>query len=372
MFGVIFDWMKACPETLFVGLSATPWARGLGKYYDDLIKAATTAELIAAGYLSPFRVFAPDDPDLSGVRTIAGEFKQDELGVAMDKAKLVGDAIDTWLKRGENRSTICFGVNRAHAEHLCQRFVEAGVAAEYMDGKTTREERERTFDRFRRGETNVICNVGVLVAGIDLDVRCIVDCRPTKSEIVFVQSFGRGLRTAAGKDRLIYLDHAGNALRLGLPTDIHHDRLDDGKPRKSNSAKPERAEPLPRLCECCQAVMPARAKACEACGHVPEAKSLVAHRDGELVELGSKLAAKETPQPVDKRQFYAELKGYAKTHGYKAGWADVNFKERFGHWPEWSWKAGVAPQAPSLKTKNLILQRTIAFARARDMARHVG
>src|ERR1700730_8928690 len=44
-------WMKN-PEgsnVPFVGLSATPWTRGLGKYFDKLIIAATTQELIEAG-----------------------------------------------------------------------------------------------------------------------------------------------------------------------------------------------------------------------------------------------------------------------------------------------------------------------------------
>ena len=48
----IFRWMKDCPSIPFIGLSATPWARGLGKYYDDLITAATTADLIRDGFIS--------------------------------------------------------------------------------------------------------------------------------------------------------------------------------------------------------------------------------------------------------------------------------------------------------------------------------
>jgi superfamily II DNA or RNA helicase len=41
----IFRWMADCPDIPFIGLSATPWSRGIGKYYDDLIIAATTREL---------------------------------------------------------------------------------------------------------------------------------------------------------------------------------------------------------------------------------------------------------------------------------------------------------------------------------------
>jgi superfamily II DNA or RNA helicase len=80
-----------------IGLSATPWTKGLGRWYDDLIIAATTAELIEAGYLSPFRVFAPSHPDLTGVRTVAGDYHEGDLGEAMNKGPLVADVVETWL-----------------------------------------------------------------------------------------------------------------------------------------------------------------------------------------------------------------------------------------------------------------------------------
>ena len=189
-FKSVHDWMAdpAWAKVPFIGLSATPWTRGLGKHYDDLIVAATTADLIRDGYLSPFTVFAPSEPDLSGVRTVAGDYHEGELAEAMDQVVLIGDVIDTWIKRGENRPTLVYGVNRAHAEHLQQRFLEAGVTAEYIDCFTERADRERIFDRFRASQTRIICNVATLTVGIDLDVRCIIDARPTKSEIRFVQT----------------------------------------------------------------------------------------------------------------------------------------------------------------------------------------
>ena len=86
---------------------------------------------------------------VAGVRTVAGDFHEDELAEAMDRPWLIGDIVDTWLKRGEDRPTLCFCVNRAHAQHIAERFIEAGVPCEYMDGETPRQEREATFDRFR-------------------------------------------------------------------------------------------------------------------------------------------------------------------------------------------------------------------------------
>jgi DNA repair protein RadD len=90
---------------------------------------------------------------------------------------------------------------------------------------------------------------------------CLIDAQPTKSRISFVQKIGRGLRTAEGKDKLLVLDHAGNHLRLGMVTDIHQDRLDDGK-KRDGSTKKERTEPLPKLCPECRALLSYKAREC--------------------------------------------------------------------------------------------------------------
>ena len=361
----LFRWMDgpAWEAIPFIGLSATPWTRGLGKHFDDLIIATTTAELIEQGYLSRFVVYAPSTPDLSGVRTVAGDFHEGELGEAMNMPALVGDIIETWMKRGENRPTLCYGVNRAHAEHLQQRFVEAGIAAEYIDCFTDRMDRERIFDRFRAGDTRVICNVATLTTGLDLDVRCIVDAKPTKSDMLFVQTIGRGLRTAPGKDRCVILDHAGNHLRLGLVTDIHYPRLDDGKMRRGKDERSEGSEPLPRLCEQCKAVLPPRIGCCPECGHVREARSAVEHVDGELVELGSRATADLHPTIADKTLFYSELRGYGILRGYAKGWASHKYREKFGVWPNDPRIQSATPASPSLRTKQWILSRQIAHAK---------
>jgi superfamily II DNA or RNA helicase len=363
----IFQWTKDCPQLPFVGLSATPWARGLGKYYDDLIIAATTADLIREGYLSDFVAFAPSEPDLASVRTVAGDFHEGELAEAMDRPVVTGDIVSTWLKRGEGRSSFCFCVNRRHAQHVAERFAEAGVAAEYMDGATPREDREIIFNRFRSGEARIICNVGVLTTGVDLDVRCIVDAKPTRSRMLFVQTIGRGLRTAEGKDHLLILDHAGNHLRLGTVRDIGQDYLDDGTERKDHQKRAqERGEPLPRLCDECRAVVSRIARVCPSCGTLIRAKSEVESIDGELVELGSRRSGRRDPTTSEKAKFLAELKALRRPD-WKTGWAAAKFRDRFGHWPS-PQISGVAPATPSLETRNWVRSRQIAWVRAQERA----
>jgi DNA repair protein RadD len=361
----IFRWMADCPDIPFVGLSATPWSRGLGKHYDDLIVAATTSELIDAGYLADFVAYAPSDPDLSDVSTRAGEFQQDELADAMDTAQITGDIIETWLKRGDNRPTVAFCVNRNHAKHVAERFEEAGVAVEYIDGETSREDRERAFSRFKSGETKVLASIGVLTTGFDADVRCIIDAQPTKSRILFVQKIGRGLRTAEGKDKLIILDHAGNHLRLGRVTDISQTRLDDGKKREG-SGKKEKSEPLPKLCPECKAVLGYNARECLACGTPIVATSMVHETEGELVEVGSLKRGAGKDGPAEKAQFLAGLRWIAREKGRSPGWVSHNFREKFGVWPNaYGW---VQPEEPSLKTLNWVKSRAIAYAKRRRVA----
>jgi DNA repair protein RadD len=366
----IFRWMKDCPAIPFIGLSATPWARGLGRYYDDLIIAATTAELIRDGFLSPSVAYAPSNPDLSSVSTVAGEFNQGELGDAMDLPQITGDIVQTWLQRGESRPTLAYCVNRKHAQHVAERFIEAGVTCEYMDGETPREEREETFDRFRSGETKIICNVGVLTTGIDLpNASCLVDAKPTKSKMLFVQTVGRGLRVAEGKSNCIILDHAGNHLRLGMVTDIGQDHLDDGKERQRQSSTTktrERSAPLPHACSHCKAVIPYKAKQCPACGEPVIATTTVRTAEGTLVELGSLRSGAIEPTIAEQAEFFGELKWVATVRGYAQGWAAHKFKERFGFWPNNPRIRAASPREPSLKTTNWLRSRSIAFAKRRS------
>jgi superfamily II DNA or RNA helicase len=83
------------------------------------------------------------------------------------------------------------------------RFREAGILAEYIDGETPTEERDRLLTQLASGEIEVLINVGVLTEGWDSPpVSCIVITRPTKSLGLYRQMAGRGLRPALGKENL--------------------------------------------------------------------------------------------------------------------------------------------------------------------------
>lgn len=362
-FEMLGVWMAdpAWQRVPFVGLSATPWTKGLGKFYDDLIQVTTTAELIEAGYLSPFRVYAPSHPDLSEVRTVAGDYHEGDLGEAMNQATLVADIVQTWLRRGENRPTFIFAVDRPHAKHLQAQFQAAGVATGYIDAYTGSEERESLFRQFTRGELKAIASVGCLTTGVDLDVRCIVLARPTKSEMLFVQIIGRGLRTAPGKADCLILDHSDTHLRLGFVTDIHHDRLDDGRERQKRDAR-ERPEPLPKECSSCSFLKPPKVHACPACGFKPEKQSEISCEDGELVEVRPLKAKART---LEKANLFGQLKLVGRRRGYSSGWAANQFRELTGVWPNHYRDAPEVEPTPEIL--GWVKSRAIAFARKREV-----
>jgi DNA repair protein RadD len=350
------DW-QAVP---FIGLSATPWSKGLGRDYDDLIVAARMPELIKRGFLAPFRVFAPSHPDLSKVRTVAGDYREDDLAAVMNQPRLVANAVSTWITRGEDRPTLLFAVDRAHARRLAEEFEAAGVPTGYVDANTPREERVAIGRRLHLGQIKVVCNVGCLTTGIDWDVRCISLVRPTKSEMLFVQIIGRGLRTAPGKSDCIVLDHSDTTMRLGFPTDIHHDVLDDGERSDPKKRKQDRAPLLPKECPSCTRLKPAGVHACPSCGFVPERQSAIRESDGELVAIKGrkgKLAGLE-----DRQQVYSMLLWYQRERGYHAGFVAHKFKERFGIWPR-----GLAelPVEPDDTFCRWLKSRQIAFAKGR-------
>src|SRR5882762_3014335 len=206
-----------------IGLSATPWTRGLGKYFHTLLKVTTTQQLIEGGFLAPFRVFATGHPDLSKVKLVAGDYHEGELSDAMQQGELTADIIKTYKEKWGKGKTLCFGVDKAHAKLIQERFEHAGISCGYQDAETHPDERREIKRKFHNGEYEVVCNIQTLTTGVDWDVRCLILARPTRSEMLYVQIIGRALRTASGKENALILDHSDTTARLGFVTEIDHD-----------------------------------------------------------------------------------------------------------------------------------------------------
>lgn len=357
-FDAVSKWMADAPRTAFIGLSATPWQRGMADDWAELLSPVTMQELIDRGYLSPFRVFAPSHPDMSGVkRGVSGDYE--DAGSADVMGGLTADVVSTWREKGENRPTLVFAVNRAHAASLVEQFAMSGIRMGYCDANTDPIEREHLLGQVKRGHLAGIVNIGTLTTGVDAPfISCIVLARPTRSEMLHVQIIGRGLRTCDGKTDCLVLDHADNHARLGFVTDIHHDRLKAGSEKRDKTAA-EKGEPMPKECGSCGQLKPPKMRECPACGFVPSRQSDIETEEGELIEItrGKAKASKD-----DKQKFFSELLCIAGERGRSKGWVSHAYKDKFGVWP-----VGLmhSPILPSPETVSWVRAKDIRFAKRR-------
>jgi DNA repair protein RadD len=369
--GAVVEAAEGWENVPFIGLSATPWTSGLGRYFSSLLVMSTTYELIKQGYLSSFKVYAADHPNLKGVKTVAGDYHEGQLAKVMGRDALIANVVDTWRTRWGKDKTLLFAVNCDHAKVLQARFREAGINCGYQDAHTPSTERLALKRAFHAGEVQIIANVGTMTTGVDYDVRCLILARPTKSEMLYVQIIGRCLRTAEGKQYALILDHTDTTARLGFVTEIHHEHLSQGRMDES-SKKLERKPPLPRLCSQCDFLMPAGAKKCPECGYERPITTRIFEYDGELQEYDP-MSGDPSPTHAarkfyeysyaEKMRFFLQLKAHGEAKGYKPGWAKVTYREKFKDWPAWNWND--LPSIPTgVEVANYIRSRWIAKAKA--------
>ena len=183
--------IKHYHKAVVIGLTATPArgdGRGMGELYTALVQACPTERLIQEGYLAPSQVYAPYRPDLSKVRTTAGEYNEGDLDRVMNKQEIVGNIVEHWISKAKGRPTIVFCTGIEHSIRTRDAFVQHGIRACHVDGETPKEERDELFSRFINGDFMVLTNCEVCSEGVDLPLTsCVVLARPTKSIVKYKQ-----------------------------------------------------------------------------------------------------------------------------------------------------------------------------------------
>lgn len=308
---------NAYPNARILGLTATPWrldGQGLGNWFGQMVTGPTVADLIEQGSLSPYRLFAPAIPDLSGVGTAAGDYQRGALAKAMDKPTIVGDAIGHYNRLCPGKRAVAFAAGVENSRHIAAQFNDAGIAAEHVDGSMPAEQRDAAVERFRSGETLVLSNADLFGEGFDVPaIEAAILLRPTKSLSLYLQQVGRALRPFPGKAEAIILDHAGNSLKHGLPDDEREWSLEDRERRAKRDAL---EVPVRQCTECFFVYRPA--PACPSCGHAPP----VVARQIEVVEGSLEEVRRDAPRAKFREQGQAgsldELIQLGRQRGYKA------------------------------------------------------
>lgn len=259
-----------------------------GGVFHDMIVGPSMRELINAKSLCDYRIFAPPQSiDVSDVKIGAnGDFSQPGLREAAHKSKIVGDVVGHYLKLANGLRNIVFTVDVEQAIEVAAAFNGAGISAMAVSAKTPDVIRAEAIKKFRNGTLQVLINVDLFGEGFDVPaVEVVQMARPTMSYGLYVQQFGRALRTLDGKTHGIIIDHVGNVRRHGLPDAPRQWTLYAEERGKRGAVDPD-VMPVTTCVECF-AAFEAVTRTCPFCGHTPEpaGRNRPEFVDGDLLEL---------------------------------------------------------------------------------------
>lgn len=314
--------------------------------------------------------------DTSGLPTVAGEWKKDELEER--GRRIVGDVVADYVRIshevfGEYRKTICFSCGVQHGAELAQRFNDAGINAVQINSDDEDDYRDQVLEDFARPDTDikVVISVAILSRGFDQsDIDHVILARPLKKSFSeHVQMVGRGARVHDGKALCVIQDNSGNWLRFQDDWDklYHHgvEALGPGTDTKSKK-EPSEAQKEAAKCPKCSALWPPKTDTCTHCGHVRVRCNDVQAVAGELIEVGGTKPAKAEKYSADyKRTFYAQLLWNALDKGHNPGSAYHRYIEKFGVGP-----SGPKPEPEPMgeEVRKWLVSRNIRNSKRRAVA----
>lgn len=362
-----------------LGLSATPFTRGLKNLYSNIVNVTTTDKLVADGHLVPLKLYAAKAIDMTGAKVMAGEWA--ERDIEERGMKIVGDVVGEWVDKtlkhyGGPVKTICFSATVDHGEELCRQFNAAGFNFQQISYRDKNDERRRELiAEFRKEDSEIqgLVSCEVFTKGFDVpDILCGISARPyRKSFSSHIQQLGRVMRPSPGKQDALWLCHSGNLIGFA---DQMFDLFANGVPDLENGERDSktRKEPTERekqMFSCsCGYMLTAGMMRCPACGKERARVALVENVDGEMVAL--KHTEPKFPEYLADRDavwrqlsYHAMERKGADTVAAKK-FALAQYKSIFKTWPDLDFNPeNVEVPHPQLLRK--VKQGIIAWAKRR-------
>lgn len=206
-------------DCTIIGVTATPWdMKGylLGGF-DEFINGADIRTLIELGYLVKPNHLTVDLFNFDNVKiTSTGDYDSgaiDDIVVDTDK---IDKVFDIWASHARYKKTIAYCSTVKSAEHYARFFSMQGIKAQVVHGDHSEIERDKFLSDFENGDIEILFNVNLYVAGLDIPrIECVMFLNPTKIKRRYIQCAGRGLRLCPeiGKTECLFLDFVGNSFR---------------------------------------------------------------------------------------------------------------------------------------------------------------
>lgn len=343
--------LKLYPEAKFLCLTATPVGpegRSLVPgLYETLIEPVKNSELINNGFLLPTTVFAPSEPDITGVSIDGGkEYSQKALGKAVQSCTIFADVFKEW-EAYQDKATVCFVPGIAFGRDIVNEYnfrmgsaFPRGKAAYLIEAKTPPEEREAIFEGIKAEGRGVVVSVDVLKEGWDCPViSCCIDLQPNSQLRTYWQKVGRIKRPYEGQTQAIYLDFAGNCWKFPHPDEDPEWPTGDFTTQDViERRRVDKEEPKPIVCLKC-GMMRKAGPVCPNCGHGgADSVRKVRMGDGSLVEIP--FETKKRQEISEAQRAYNAWKGClygALAKGWTYAQCSRIYKAKTGQWPPGDW-----------------------------------
>lgn len=329
------EFIKANPHVKVVGLSATPFTKGMGRVYDGIVSTITTKDLVEQGVLCPLRVYISKEIDMTGAKKVGGEWTSAD---ATERGlKIVGDIVSEWVKKtheiyGEPRKTVVFSAGVEHGTELARKFQEAGYKFVCISYRDDDEFKKQIIEEFKKPDSTIqgLIATDILTKGFDVpDTHIAISARPfSKSLSSHIQQMGRVMRGAPGKSFGTWLCFSGNYLRfMDDWNDIYENGVnslnDDKEKTKKEKTEEEKKE---SKCPQCSALWEKGCRACVYCGFMRTSPNKVASVPGELKEL-------QVSSKSERQRFWSMCRYKIAVDGWSQGRGSHTFKDKFGMWP---------------------------------------
>lgn len=315
-FKIIEFLTKRNPNIFIIGLTATPISSNknypLSKYYKSIVTGPSIPELIERGFLC--KSIDIGHNEILEIKVRNREFAPESQIEQFSIHNIDRKMIELWKKHARDRQTIVYNINIEHNDKVIKLFEELDVYVCGVTAETPKDERQEIIRKFKNGDYQILCNVGVLTKGFDSrQTSCIVVNRRTSSISLWYQMVGRGGRPFDGKDNFITIDMGNNLLYHGsYNEEIDWKFLFENDQRDKNF----KIKKKPKLCPVCSAyIYNFYIKTCPVCLKEINLKNLVNLEDSMPKHL------------IDKKiedMGLKDLQLYAKYKGYKHGWAWIN------------------------------------------------
>lgn len=331
---------------IVIGLTGTPErldGKALGNLYKVMIQARSPEWLISQGRLSSYDIYSTGiNPDLGGVSKSGGDYNKEKLATAMDDRKIVGDVVSHWRKYANGMRTVCYCVNVKHSKNTRDYFVANGIAAVHLDADSKEQDIAEACMGLATGKYMVLCNCELIIEGFDLSaqvgmditIECCILLRPTMSVSRYLQMVFRALR--AKPNPAIILDHAGCAMKHGLPDEDREWSL-EGKSAKERKKDEDEASLTIQQCDKCYHIFKAGPSECPSCGAPVERKGIreIQQEEGELEKIDLEQQRRERKREQGSARTLIDLISLGMRRGMNkpAAWAANTIAHRSGRKP---------------------------------------